>query len=458
MNKVQLANTYNPAKNYKVASWFATPKFDGVRAVYIPEQGFFTRNNKPISGLDHMAGVLQEFCAARGLAFIDGELTLAGGSFQASQSTILAAQHDAKSNIEFHVFAVGGSFKDTPEMLAELPHFPQAKIFRVDSVAIPNTLAAVEAACEKFTAQGYEGVVLRHPDIPYFEGRSNHLLKFKFFKEADLRITGIQAGTGRLSGTLGSLEVEGEIGGLKVKANVGTGLTDEDRNILNQDANLIGNVLTVKYQSITDKPDKEGYYSLRFPSFIGIKKDRDFEPEPVSVDKAEQKNYPPSKCEFHSNGDVTLEFGVAFVDKPMHRPYYIPDKATLAGWKGRLFQCRSIEEGTQLIADLRLTIPKIQAFAKYLGVSLKGCRYLKAEIVKWLINASLGSKLRANALMKAVQVKQEVHCAGLFHDFTSSRYAVNRGSKFTVGRALATVGPVSQWRRNFALRLRQSYG
>lgn len=326
MNKVQLANPYNPAKKYKVAHWYATPKFDGVRAVFIPDRGFFTRNEKHISGLDAMAAILQELCRTRGLAFVDGELILAGGSFQASQSAILAAQHDAKSNIEFHVFAVGGSFKDTQEMLEAIPDKPEARIFKVNSEAIPNTLQAVEEACRKFTDLGYEGVVLRHPDIPYFEGRSNHLLKFKFFKEADLRIIGIQAGTGRLSGTLGSLEVEGEIGGLKVRANVGTGLTDEDRKILQQDSSLVGKVLTVKYQAITDKPDKDGYYSLRFPSFIGVKEDRVFEPAPVSAPKPERKNYPPSKCAFHSNGDVTLEFGIAFVDKPVRKPSYIPSR------------------------------------------------------------------------------------------------------------------------------------
>lgn len=131
MNKVQLANPYDPAKNYKVAHWYATPKFDGVRAVFIPGKGFFTRNNKPISGLDSMAGRLQDFCRIRGLSFVDGELVLAGGSFQASQSAILAAEHPAKSNVEFHVFAVGGNFKDTATMLKELPDFPESRIFRV---------------------------------------------------------------------------------------------------------------------------------------------------------------------------------------------------------------------------------------------------------------------------------------------------------------------------------------
>ena len=451
MNKVQLANPYNPAKNYKVAHWFATPKFDGVRAVFIPDRGFFTRNDKPVSGLDSMASVLQEFCTERGLSFVDGELVLAGGSFQASQSAILAAQHDEKSNIEFHVFAVGGSFKDTHEMLQELPDFPDARIFRVQSETIPNTFEAVDEACRKFTAQGYEGVVLRHPDIPYYEGRSNHLLKYKFFKEADLLIVGIIDGEGRLAGTIGSLVVEGTIGGLLVRSCVGTGLTDEDRKILSQDSQLIGKVLTVKYQAITDKPDKEGFYSLRFPVVIGVKEDRDFPQETATVRQAKIDFPEHAGVIYKSNGVVEAGFQVTFTDKPLAKLSYIPDKATLADWKSRLFQCKTIQEGTQLIADLRLTIPKIKAFARYLGIRLRGCRYLKAEIVRWVINASLGAKLRADALMKAVHEKQEVQCERLFHDFRGSSYAVKRGSQFVVGGTLAAFGLVSRQRRSIAL-------
>lgn len=274
MNKVQLANPYNPDKKYKVSSWYASPKFDGVRAVFIPETGFFTRNNKPIYGLQSMAEVLETECEKRGLLFVDGELIVENGSFQASQSAVMAANHPCKGMIEFHVFAAGGEFGGTEDMLQILPNRPEAKILRVSSEKIPNTCEAVYEACRKFTAQGYEGVVLRHPDIPYYEGRSNHLLKYKFFNEAELKIVGAQEGEGRLVGTLGSLIVEGEINGVKVRSSVGTGLTDNDRKALYADGELIGKILTVNYQALTDNPDKEGYYSLRFPSFAGIKQDR----------------------------------------------------------------------------------------------------------------------------------------------------------------------------------------
>ena len=436
---VQLARQYDPAKNYKVASWFATPKFDGVRAVFIPEQGFFTRNNKPITGLDEMARVLDEECRTRGLSFVDGELIASGGSFQVSQSVILGSDHAGKSSIEYHVFAVGGDFRNTADMLRAIPNNPEARIFRVNSKAIPNTFEAIEESCRSFTWQGYEGVVLRHPDIPYFEGRSNHLLKYKFFKEADLRIIGIIEGEGRLAGTLGSLVVEGIVDGKNVKACVGTGLTDEDRNILYQDSQLVGKVATVKYQSITEKPDKNGYYSLRFPSFIGVKEDRDFYPPEQTASIRQSRidfSGKPSNVAYKNNGIVEASFQVAFVNRPFQKLSYIPEKSVMAIWKSKLYRCKTIQEGIQLIADLKLTIPKIRAFAKYLRVKLRGCKYLKAEIVRWLINASLGARLRANELRKVFKRKQEVHHERLFPNKENQSYGFCVRSQQAVRRIL----------------------
>ena len=323
-------------------------------------------------------------------------------------------------------------------MLQELPDFPDARIFRVQPEAIPNTFEAVDRACRKFTEQGYEGVVLRHPDIPYYEGRSNHLLKYKFFKEADLRIVGVIDGEGRLAGTLGSLVVEGKAEGLLVRSCVGTGLTDEDRKILSQDSHLVGKVLTVKYQSITDKPDKEGFYSLRFPVVIGVKEDRDFEPEIVSIRPAKSENVSAQEgIIYWKNDTVEAGFQVSFTNRPLDRISFSPNKETLADWKSCLERCRSIDDGIRLIDDLRLTIPQIRAFAEYLGVCLSGCRYIKAEIIKRLVSE--------------VFSKQEVQSEGLFHDFTGNSYAIQRGSKFALGGALADFGHVSRQRRGIAL-------
>ena len=427
---VQLARQYDPAKNYKVASWFATPKLDGVRAVFIPEHGFFTRTNKPINGLDSIAEVLEEECRNRGLSFVDGELIASGGSFQVSQSVILGSDHAGKSSIEYHVFAVGGDFRNTEDMLKAIPHTPEARIFRVKSEAIPNTFEAVEETCRKFTAQGYEGVVLRHPEVAYFEGRSNHLLKYKFFKEADLKIIGVIEGEGRLAGTLGSLVVEGEVEGKRVRSCVGTGLTDEDRKILYEDAHLIGKIVTVKYQAITERPDIEGNYSLRFPSFMGVKEDRDFcLPEPTaSIRQGRTENLsgqPNVACK--NNGIVEAGFQVVFVKKAKCGMPCIPSEE-MADWAQKLFQCRSVDEGIRLIANLKLTITEIRAFAEYLGVRLRGCKYLKAEIVRWLINASLGAKFRAETLYKILRERKRSNMAFISVNVATSEATDNKES------------------------------
>ena len=180
MINIQLANTYTPSKNYGVSHWYASPKFDGIRAIFIPEHGFMTRNFKPLIGFDSMVKALEKICEIRKLSFVDGELVITGKSFQSSQGIILASEHPEKSKAEFHVFAVGGNFKNTEEMLKAIPHDPQVNIFCVKSELISNSFQSVEQACEKFTAQGYEGVMLRNPETPYSEGRNDYLLKYKF--------------------------------------------------------------------------------------------------------------------------------------------------------------------------------------------------------------------------------------------------------------------------------------
>ena len=390
---VQLANTYNPSKNYGVSSWYASPKLDGVRAVFIPEQGFFTRNGKSISGLDSMTGVLDEECKSRGLSFIDGELIISGRSFQASQGVILSAEHCDKSKIEFHVFAVGGSFTDTASMLSAIPDRPEAKIFRVNSEVIPNTFESVEAACRKFMDSGYEGVMLRNTNTAYFEGRSDSLLKYKFFNEADLEIVEINNAR--------SVTVRGKVNGQYIKCKVRF-----------SGENLLGKFLSVKYQAITDSPDIDGFYSLRFPSAIGIKEDRDFVLQTKEVSpKAKFTSKTANGVTYYNNGFVEAVFQITFSqDKhSVRRPSYLPAKSTMSDWKKRLYKCRSIQEGRDLIAELKLTIPQLREFAKYLGVKLSGCKYLKAEIVRWLLNASLGAKLRASrilALVWALRIKK----------------------------------------------------
>lgn len=271
---LQLANTYDPQKKYNTSSWFATPKLDGIRAVYIPQQGFFSRKGNPLSGFGALAEELEILCAQRGLSFVDGEFIIPRRTFQAIQSVVLSERHADKRKVEYHVFAAGGDFRDTTAMLKALPEIPWLKIYRVPSERVRNARRAVTEACAKFSRAGYEGVMLRHPLTAYSFGRGNNLLKLKFFREADLRIVDAWEGEGRYEDMIGSVRVEGMVGDRPVRACVGSGFSIEDRYVLFEDEHLIGKTLTVKFQSVTDKADADGFFSIRFPSSGGVKEDR----------------------------------------------------------------------------------------------------------------------------------------------------------------------------------------
>lgn len=437
---VQLANTYSPTKNYRVNSWFASPKLDGVRAVFIPGKGLFTRNNKPISGFVHMAEILDDICNVRGLSFIDGELVLKSSSFQASQSVILSAHHPDKSNVQFHVFAVGGNFSNTADMLAALPDSPEHNIFRVNSQLIPNTPHDIEQACNNFTAMGYEGVMLRDPSVHYSAGRSNHLLKHKPFKEADLMITAIHEGTGKLAGKLGSVTVEGVIDGHNVRADAGTGLTDDDREALFADNDLTGKIITIKYQSLTDKPNDEGYYSLRFPVIIGLKQDRDFD---VPAVMPAQKFTGQSNATFKKNGFVEVVFQPTLPDDSATPEAFI---AQMEEWKSKLKSCNNIQEGLKLFQNLKLTVLEIMLFGEYLRVNLKGCRAVKEEIARRIVEMVF--TLRG----AGINARNHEHTGSA----GNQRESGSRESAFIGG--LDSAGCVPHVKRNFTLRASQDTG
>ncbi|MFM6400615.1 MAG: hypothetical protein ACKPFF_28390, partial [Planktothrix sp.] len=71
-----------------------------------------------------------------------------------------------------------------------------------------------------------EGTMLRHQDIAYFQGRSNHLLKVKNFEKSVFTVVGFSKGTGKYSASLGKILIEGDVNSVKVTAKVGTGFTD----------------------------------------------------------------------------------------------------------------------------------------------------------------------------------------------------------------------------------------
>lgn len=133
-----------------------------------------------------------------------------------------------------------------------------------------QTLSQAQALFEKFLAKGEEGTILKSKTA-FWEGkRSKEQIKFKGELDCDLICVDWEEGTGKNKGRLGALVLESACG--QLRTNVGTGFTDEHRDIFTRQ-NTVGKIVSVKYNSkIKDKGDNG--WALFLPVFLEVREDK----------------------------------------------------------------------------------------------------------------------------------------------------------------------------------------
>jgi len=121
-------------------------------------------------------------------------------------------------------------------------------------------------------SQGFEGVMIKSISASYQTKRSDAWLKLKPVATFDLTIIDMEEGGKgtKYEGMLGALVCEGIDNGKKIRSNVGSGLSDEQRKEMweNKDK-LIGEIVEIKADTLTLSADQgeENVWSLRFPRF-----------------------------------------------------------------------------------------------------------------------------------------------------------------------------------------------
>jgi DNA ligase-1 len=127
---------------------------------------------------------------------------------------------------------------------------------------------------EDAVAGGFEGIMIKDLGAPYECKRTTFWMKWKPTITVDLNIVGFEEGTGRNSGRLGAIICEGDDNGRRINVNVGSGLSDTDRDeYWSARDQLLGDVVEIEADAVTQNQD--GTYSLRFPRFVRF---RGFEP------------------------------------------------------------------------------------------------------------------------------------------------------------------------------------
>ena len=141
------------------------------------------------------------------------------------------------------------------------------RIWTVYTVEV-DTIDAANEEFQRLLAEGFEGIILKDRNGKWEDKRTKSQIKFKGELECDLKIVGIQPGTGKYEGMLGAILCESADGVIKV--SVGSGFNDGQRN---QGDELVGKIVAVKYNArITNK---EGDQSLFLPIFIEVRDDKD---------------------------------------------------------------------------------------------------------------------------------------------------------------------------------------
>ena len=270
---------------------FIETKLDGVRVITICYPSgivdMFSRNGKELINFPHVKQQLAKHAKLFKTAVVlDGEIMSA--SFQDLMKQVHrktdVTSDDAVLNLfdilSLDEFKVGRGAYPQTDRSALLKnwyepirdHMPNVTVLEHELVDLDT-----DAGRERFTqinadaiAGGYEGIMIKDPEAVYECKRSVAWLKQKPFIEVSLTIIGFEEGTGRNAGKLGAIIVEGEDDGKLIRTNVGSGLTDSDRDSFwNDRDSLTGRIVEVRADAVTQNQD--GSFSLRFPRFKGFR-------------------------------------------------------------------------------------------------------------------------------------------------------------------------------------------
>ena len=265
-------------------------KYDGVRVVAIVKKNkatLYSRNGKIFNNFAHIENALSK-PEYNNIVF-DGEVM--SDDFQALMKQVYrksgANTEDAYlalfDMLPLKEFNEGRSKLNSLERKQELNKLSKTfgseiKLVDYEIINFDN-----EQGQEKFSEmnkealeKGFEGLMIK-PSNNYYECKRSHAwLKIKPFIEVTLKVIDIQEGTGKHEGKLGAFSVEGEDDGKFFSLSVGSGLTDEQRDMYWADKDkLIGRLIEVRADAITKSIEGE-HFSLRFPrfkSFRGFEKD-----------------------------------------------------------------------------------------------------------------------------------------------------------------------------------------
>ena len=281
--QVQLAQKFEGVK-YPYSLY--SRKLDGLRAYY-KDGVAISRTNKPhkTEPLAHITAQLKQFVDYDAWVY-DGEIIyLNPDGTEDFTKAISLARSDNRTpecdNLYYCIFDMiqkeafenktpdVATFKDEyTRMKAHLGIVEEKRDWYVTSQ--PNILllkqvdeTKLEELQQNRIKYNYEGIMIRNADAHYEYKRSNNIRKIKEMQDTEVKLLGMEAGTGKFANTLGAMVAD--YNGYELK--IGSGFSDEQRKHYWQHRDeYVGKYVKVKYFEKT--VNQQGGESLRFPIFL----------------------------------------------------------------------------------------------------------------------------------------------------------------------------------------------
>jgi len=198
-----------------VTSGITQPKLDGIRMV-VNTRGLYSRSNKEIVAVPHIAEALADFVKDHPTVTLDGELYNheLKDNFQKITSLVrktvnLGADELAESKelVQYHIYDMFDSanpdmtFMQRYNWIQKNVHLVNKKELGIHLVAsaICETTEEIDVMYGEYTTAGYEGQMIRQ-DTVYENKRSKGLLKRKEFITEEYEVVQVHEGQGNWAG------------------------------------------------------------------------------------------------------------------------------------------------------------------------------------------------------------------------------------------------------------------
>ncbi|GGC10133.1 ATP-dependent DNA ligase [Marinobacterium zhoushanense] len=251
------AQTLLPDQQIESADYLVSEKLDGVRARWNGQQ-LQTRSGAPISAPDWFIHDLPPI-------ELDGELWLGRSRFAELSALIRRNEStdDQWRQVSFMLFDLPlhpGTFVERHAALLTLFPAVDNRYIRVIEQRRAPSRDKLEQLLVQIQRLGGEGLMLHHSASRYVPNRSDLLLKYKGYQDAEARVVGYTDGKGKYTGMTGALIVENDTG---LRFRIGSGLSDAER----ENPPAIGSTITYRYNGLTSqgKPRFARFMRVRDP-------------------------------------------------------------------------------------------------------------------------------------------------------------------------------------------------